>query len=217
MNLEEIWRLREEEIYPALFGAEFRGIFPLDQERFTTTFRQADVDPRWLFHGVFEFAPTSLRPSWLYVTSGYSNPWEAEAEGSDPEPESGSGVEFVFAVSQQGDWAIRVLQNMLAYQLLLEAGRFPGRTGLSLYDRIPLGGSLTGEPDCCLTNLVCVEAEGIPEGFSLPSGEVIFAGFTAIADPELQYAKANGSEALISALRTAHCHPITDPYRKSAF
>ena len=29
-----------------------------------------DIDPRWLFLGVFEFAPALNRPSWLYVISG---------------------------------------------------------------------------------------------------------------------------------------------------
>lgn len=85
MDLERVWKIREEEVYPALFGAVSRGIFPLTQQLFADRFGQADIDPRWLFHGVFEFAPTANRPSWLYVTSGYSNPWEQEATEYDPE------------------------------------------------------------------------------------------------------------------------------------
>ncbi len=75
MDVEEIWGIREEEIYPKLFGPVSRGIFPLTHELFSR-FGGAEVDPRWLFLGVFEFAPTPERASWLYVTSGYSNPSE---------------------------------------------------------------------------------------------------------------------------------------------
>lgn len=138
MDLEGVWELREEEIYPSLFGPVSRGIFPLTQEFFARRFGQTDIDPRWLFLGVFEFAPTPDRDSWLYVTSGYSNPWEQEPDDYDPDGESGSGVEFTFAVAEQGDWAIEALQAMLAFDLLLGAGRFPNGDRFSLHDRIPL-------------------------------------------------------------------------------
>lgn len=46
MDLEEVWRIREEEIYPALFGPRFRGIFPLQRDMFTGQFGQAELDLR---------------------------------------------------------------------------------------------------------------------------------------------------------------------------
>jgi hypothetical protein len=66
MDLEEVWRIREEDVYPGLFGPRVRGIFPLQVEMFTGQFGQSKVDPRWLHYGVFEFAPTETRHSWLY-------------------------------------------------------------------------------------------------------------------------------------------------------
>jgi hypothetical protein len=63
MDLEDVWRIREEEVYPALFGPRVRGIFPLQREMFTGQFGQSKVDPRWLHYGVFEFAPTETRHS----------------------------------------------------------------------------------------------------------------------------------------------------------
>lgn len=215
VSLEDVWKYREEKIYPALFGSVSRGIFPLTQELFANRFGQDDVDPRWLFHGVFEFAPTAARQSWLYVTSGYSNPWEQEPSDYDRNGESGAGVEFTFAVSEQGDWAIQVLQNMLAFDLLLGAGRFPGGDRLSLHARIPLRAPLNGEPNCELRNLILVEREDGPQDFSLPSGEVILVGFTGITDAELAYAKLHGSPALIEKLRSAGYHPVTNPHRHS--
>jgi hypothetical protein len=80
MDLEELWRLREEGVYPTLSGPVGRGIFPRTQELFSKRFGQRNVDPRWLFFGVFEFAPTPKRCSRLYVSSGYSNPWNEEPD-----------------------------------------------------------------------------------------------------------------------------------------
>lgn len=215
MNLEDVWKYREEKVYPALFGPVSRGIFPLTQELFADRFRQSDVDPRWLTQGVFEFAPTATRRFWLYVTSGYSNPWEQEPIDYDPEGESGAGVEFTFAVSEQGDWAIQTLQYMLAFDLLLGAGRFPRADRLSLHDRIPLRAPLNGQSDCEVRTLILVEREDGQQDFSLPSGEVILVGFTGITDAELAFAKLHGSPALIERLRTAGYHPVTDPHRPS--
>lgn len=215
MDLERVWKICEEEVYPTLFGPISRGIFPLTQQLFEERFGQIDIDPRWLFHGVFEFAPTADRPSWLYVTSGYSNPWEQEGADYDPEGESGAGVEFTFAVSEQGDWAIRTLQHMLAFDLLLGVGRYAGADRFSLHDRIPLRAPLNGQPNCQLRNLILVEREDGPQEFSLPSGQVILVGFTGMTDAELGFAKTHGSLALIEKLRAAGYHPVTNPNRKS--
>ncbi len=72
-----MWRIREEEIYPRLFCGMGKGIFTLSQALFQERFKQKDIDPRWLFLGVYEFEPTVATPFWVYVTSGHSNPWYA--------------------------------------------------------------------------------------------------------------------------------------------
>jgi Suppressor of fused protein (SUFU) len=215
MNLEEVWRIREGDIYPSLFGPEVRGIFPLQMDLFTRQFGQSQVDPRWLHYGVFEFAPTAARRSWLYITSGHSNPWEQSPDEYNEAGESGTGVEFTLATKESGDWGIRTLQSMLAFDILLQAGRYPGREYLGLYDRIPLRAPINGDPACVLRNLVMTEPEGIPGEFQLPSGKVLLTGFTAISDQELSDAKQNGSQSLIDRLRIAGFHPINDPNRPS--
>ena len=215
MDLEEVWRIRDQDVYPKLFGPVSRGIFPLTQELFSQRFGQDDVDPRWLFLGVFEFAPTHDRPSWLYVTSGNSNPWNHDPEDYRPENESGAGVEFMLAASEQGDWAIQTLQAMLALDLLLGAGQIGNGQPLSLHARIPLHAPINGDQTCQIRNLVVVEREDGPGEFLLPSGNVILAGFTGITDAELAFAKSNGSPALIEKLRAAGFHPTTNPRRPS--
>jgi hypothetical protein len=61
--LERVWAFREEQIYPDVFGDLGNGIFTLDQETFLV-FEQSP-DPRWLFTGVFESAPSSKHFGWL--------------------------------------------------------------------------------------------------------------------------------------------------------
>jgi hypothetical protein len=217
MDLEEVWRIREEKIFPEFFGSTHRGIFVLDQELFASRFNVVDIDPRWLFYGVLEFAPTLTRPSWLYVTSGYSNPWDDEPKNYDPAGLSGAGVEFVFATAEQGDWAVRTLQNMLAFDLLLCANRFANGKPLGVGDRVPLRAPLNGDPGCLIRSLVMVEPEDIPDGFALPSGTARFQGFTGATDAEITFAKEHTSAQLIDALRRAGYHPVTDPRRPSLF
>lgn len=118
-SLEEVWEYREEKLYPRLFGAQRRGIFPLTIDLFSKVFDQSSVDPRWLHLGVFEFAPTPARGSWLYVTSGGSTPWESDPSEYAPEKYSWLGVEFVIESPDQAEWPIRVLLRLLAYHVLV--------------------------------------------------------------------------------------------------
>ena len=120
MDLEEVWRIREEEVYPALFGPHVRGIFPLRMEMFTGQFSQSKVDPRWLHYGVLEFAPTEARPSWLYVTSGHSNPWNQSPGEFDPDGQSGAGVEFTLATKlMRTTWACRSHSRCRTHRFLV--------------------------------------------------------------------------------------------------
>lgn len=216
MDLEEVWRIREEEVYPRLFGRLSRGIFPLTPEVFSRFGPQA-LDPRWLTMGVMEFAPTPTRASWLYVTSGYSNPWDDDPTDYDPGGESGAGVEFTLASVEQADWAVQTLQSMLAFDLLLKAGRFPSGQRLSLHDRVPLHRPVDGRPECLVRNLIMVEPEGFDQDFTLPSGVVILVMFIGVTDAELASARAVGTDALLGRLRVAGHFPSIDPNRASVY
>jgi hypothetical protein len=208
--------LREETVYPSLFGASSGDIFPLTQDLFLNRIQANDIDPRWLRLGVIEFQPTPERASWLYVTSGYSNPWwDDDPEDYDPDGESGAGAEFMFAVSERGAWAVKVLQTVLAYELLLGAGHIANRERLRLHDRIDFPVPIDGQEDCEIRSVVVVEPEDEPQEFSLPSGKVLLVGLTGITDSELAFARRNGSEALIDKLRSAGHLTITDPHRRS--
>lgn len=170
MTLEDVWRIREEDVYPKLFGPVSRGVFPLDAKDFAM-FGIDDPDPRCLHHCVIEFAPTQSRSSWVYVTSGYSNPWHEEPEEYSRDGDSGSGVEFVMETDRQGDWAIVHLRRMLTLELLLGSGRI-GKGPLGLHDRIPLKEPIDWVEGHPVRNLMTVSSH-LPE-FVLPSGGVMF-------------------------------------------
>ena len=212
IDLHEVWRKREEDIYPALFGSKSRGVFPLDRKDFDM-FGVDDPDPRWLHHGVIEFAPTADRESWIYVTSGYSNPWHEEPENYTSDGDSGSGLEFILETDRQGDWAIVQLRRMLALQLLLESERIAGRGSLGPGDRIPLREPIDWIAGHGVQNLMTWQSAW-PE-FSLPSGGVMFVQIVGMTDAEVDFAKEAGSPALVERLEHAGAVPVIVPDRAS--
>jgi len=141
-----VWAYREKVLYPSLFGHNSRGIFPIQAEMLLDLFKQKTFDPRWLHYGVFEFAPAPTRNSWLYVTSGMSNDWDAGQP--DPTTPSGLGCEFIFETPQQAEWAILRLLHLMTFQILLCHGRYPGRQPMSDFDRVPLRGPICFEDSC---------------------------------------------------------------------
>lgn len=210
--LECVWEYREETLYRRLFGDVARGIFVIPYEMFAKTFSQTDVDPRWLHYGAFEYAPTSARPSWLYVTSGMSTPWEAKK--ADPSAVSGLGCEFIFESSVQGDWAIRRLLQLMAYQVLLCHGRYPGRDPIGVFDRLPLRGPICdGESDVQFLMVAPPNSSTGTQQFE--SGSFELQPIVGLTDAEAAFARVRGGEALLERLCAAAAFPVTDPRRRS--
>lgn len=210
--LERVWEYREQTLYPRLFGSSSRGIFVIPYEMFSRTFGQRDVDPRWLHFGVFEYAPTPVRSSWVYVTSGMSTPWEAE--DANPKAISGLGCEFVFESSVPGDWAIRRLLQLMAYQILLRHNRYEGREPLGAFDRLPLRGPISDD-ESAIQVLMLVPPDATIGTQQLESGYFQMFPVVGIAESEAAYARVHGGEALVERLRAAGAYPVTDPARRS--
>jgi len=209
---EEAWAFREEKLYRSHFGASTEGIYVLDAEMFRVVFHQEAIDPRWLNHGVIEFKPTAERPNWAYVSSGLSNAWEADTP--DPDSVSGLGCEFVFQCPKQAPWALLFMRRMVAFQLLLAAGRYPGKSLLAIWDRVPLRSPIDGKTSQ-LTWLLLAPATGFAGVQQLPSGQFQFIQFVGITENEAEYARASGSPELFRMLLAERAAPVTDPNRGS--
>lgn len=207
---ERVWEHREEVLYPSLFGRQSRGIFPVQAAMFTDVFKQEEFDPRWLHCGVLEFAPSPSRDSWLYVTSGMSNDWEASSP--DPSTSLGLGCEFVFETNQQEEWAILRVLHLLAFQILLCHNRFPGKEPLQDFDRIPLRSPICPGPSV-LTRLMVAPPLQFPRECQLESGTFDFYQLVGISDAEAAFAQAHGGAALLERLIANGCFPVTDALR----
>jgi hypothetical protein len=211
-DLESVWEQREEVIYPHLFGDKLRGIFVLEPDLFLKTFGQDNVDPRWLHCGVIEHGP-SKRGTYFYITSGASNPWEVEPENYQKSEYSGFGTEIVLESPEPADWPILIVQRLLAFNILLAHGRLGGSEPLDYWHRVPLGGSIVGTS--ALTHMLIAPPDGYEAQFSLASGKVDLLHAVGITEQERDYAKANGSAALLVLLKSTGGFPVTDPGRRS--
>ncbi|MCP4232974.1 suppressor of fused domain protein [Marisediminitalea sp.] len=202
--LEDAWEEREEVVYPEVFGDTGPGIYPLSNDVFEQLDAQS-VDPRWLTHGVFQSPPNDTRNTWVYVTSGMSNPWESD----EPQDYSGFGVEFVLETEQASTWAINVLHTLMAYNLMLASGQM-GEPGLLDYgDRIPF--ALSDD----IAAMVIAPTFQLPENIDIKSGRVDFLQIVGVTEAELTYAQETSSEALIEMLIEETGGLITAKQRKS--
>lgn len=209
---ETIWETREEEIYPRLFGEKYRGTFVLTADVFTGVFGQAACDPRWLRYGIIEFEPTANRNSWLYVTSGTSNPWDTDPANYASSEYSGFGTELVLEVPHQSQWAIVILQRLLAFNILLVHGRYGAVQPLDYGSRVPLRGPIDFE-NSLLTHVVLAKPEHYPAAFKLLSGQVDFLHVTGITLSERDYAQTHDAAQLLELLKTAVAFPVSDALR----
>lgn len=209
---EDAWAVREEEVYPQLFGLHEPQISVLTPDLFLSTFRQENFDPRWLHYGVFEVPPTSARSSWLYVSSGLSNAWEDQVP--NPAGPSGLGMEFVLQTPDREAWAISRLAYVIAFQILLSCGRYPGRGLLDLHDRIPLRSAISAEQSE-LTWLTVGPADGFPASFQLSTGLVDLLTIVGVTEQEAAFARENGGDSLLVLLRQGGAYPVTDWRRRT--
>ena len=183
--LEESWEEREEKIYKEIFFDTGPGIFLLTNETFDMLDAET-IDPRWLHHGVFECPPVKNRQTWAYVTSGMSNPRESDS----PEQISGLGVEFIMETKEKETWAIEVLHTLMAYNLLLSAGKMGEFPPLNYGHRVPF--TLTEN----IQTMMFTYPVNFINNFSIKSGKVDLLQVIGITPSELEFAKKTSSDDL---------------------
>lgn len=210
---ESVWSLREDRVYPQLFGDLGAGVHvagPAVFERFRGT-----PHPGWQNNGVFSCPPGPQRDSWLYVTSGLSNPWNLQQPGRDPTGFSGLGFELVVESSAPAGWAVPLLHNLMAYELLVAVGTWPGAELLEYGNRVPLGASITPEFDSAIRWLLVEQPGHYPSAFDLPSGRVDLFHLVGATDAEVELARQTDQQMLVALLQQGGAYPRTDAQRAS--
>ncbi len=203
---EKAWEEREEVRYRSLFGDIGSGIYCVNADIYAKVFNQT-CDPRWLHSGVFESKPNGKRDTWVYITSGLSNAWEAEV--GDDAGYSGIGCEFLIELEEESKWVIPILHRLIAFQTLLAVGAFAGKAPVALGDRIPMRGPLKPGSATKLTNLLVVENPAFPNEIKIGTGKFELLTFVGVSDAEVQFARANTSSDLMDLLKAQTRFPVT--------
>ena len=116
---EDIWRDREERAYLELFGPLPKTVLPIREETLRAILGQdARLDRTWTHIAVIEVAPNDKHSDWLYVTTGFSQPWKIDDPAKlDRNSYSGYGYELVLRAPTRASWAVDVLHRLAAYQI----------------------------------------------------------------------------------------------------
>ena len=210
---ESVWADREERVYRALFGDLGKGVFAATAavyERF-----QKEPHPGWLNHGVFACPPNAQRASWLYVTSGLSNPWNLDQIGRDPSGFSGLGFELVIETVAAADWAVPLLHNLMAYELLVAIGSYEDADLLEYGNRVPLNASITPSFASAIRWLLVEQPKHYPGAFDVASGRVDLFHLVGATDAEVDLARQTDQDVLIALLQKGGAYPHTDAARQS--
>lgn len=211
--LNRVRTQREQQIYPELWGTGSQ-VFGFDEQFFQRTFQQA-AEPHWLLTSVIESAPNEKHSDWVYASSGLSNPLDESADPGKGAEFSWLGVEVMFRSTQQGPWAVELVQRVAAFEILLAHERFPGRDRLAPGARIPLGAPIIPGSDSQLKWLLVVPAMDDAVSFDLESGRAEFLNVVGITEGEAKFAREQGAELLFEQLRNHGALWVTDPKRGS--
>ncbi|HZN39660.1 MAG TPA: suppressor of fused domain protein [Planctomycetota bacterium] len=212
---EAVWSDREDRVYRSLFGDLGEGVYTAGSSVYERYKKQPH--PGWLNHGVFACPPNDDRPSWIFVTSGLSNPWNLERPGRDPSGFSGLGFEL--AIETPGPaglgWAVPLLHSLMAYELLVAVGTYEGAELLEYGNRVPLNGSITPAFASAIRWLLVEQPKHYPSAFELASGRVDLFHLVGATDAEVEYARQEDQEALVQLLQKEGIYPRTDAARQS--
>lgn len=101
----------------------------------------------------------------------------------------------------------------MACQILVCHDRYPGRSPLSLFDRIPLKCPIDGGNSQVHSVMLAPSPHG--NDHCLESGTFDFVQVVGITENETIYAKSHGGPQLVDLLKAANAFPVTDPARDS--
>lgn len=203
--LETAWEQREETIYPALFGDIGQGIYTLPHNLFKDRFGYETVDPRWFHYGVFKSPPNNDRKTWLYVSSGMSNPWDVDYKGEY----SGLGIELMLETLHDQPWAIPLVHSLIAYNLMLSVGKFGDKPLLNHGARLPqpIGANIS--------HLALGSPANFPTTIETDAGKADLLQIVGLTQAEFDHAKDVGTAEVLNLLQQNNHSFAINPERES--
>jgi len=214
---EDIWRDREERVYPALFGPLPSTVIPLTAETFQTILGpDTKVQPQWLHYAVIEIAPNEQHADWLYVTTAFSQPWKVEKpEDLNKDSFSGVGYELVLRTPERAGWAVEVLHRLAAYQIGVNNEILKGKL-FEYGDWMALNGPLSNlTPESKVRGIFITRPRDFAARFELQSGQVDVLQIVGITGDEVAFLLNSGPIPLEELLYTQGAAPTSDPERGS--
>ncbi|MBL8732497.1 MAG: suppressor of fused domain protein [Planctomycetes bacterium] len=210
---EALWCDREDRAYQALFGDLGQGVYTASPQVYAQFGKQPH--PGWLNHGVFACPPHGERTGWLYVTSGLSNPWNLTAPGRDASGFSGLGFELTIETSAPVTWAVPLLHNLMAYELLVAIGSYADAELLEYGQRVPLNASIAPGEQSVVRWLLVEPPKHFAPHFELAAGRVDLFHLVGASDAEIEFARQTSNEMLVALLQKEGVYPRTDAGRRS--
>ena len=212
---EDIWRDREERVYPELFGELPKTVLPIRPEALRAILGQnATLEDDWLHMAVIEIAPNDKHTDWLYVTTGFSQPWKIEdPDQLDRNGYSGYGYEMILRTPERAGWAVDVLHRLSAYQIGVYNEKMRGKL-FEYYDWMPLNGPISPQtPDSVVHGMALIRPHDHAARFELRSGQVDLLQIAGITGEELAYGLSLGMPRLERMLYEDGAAPTTNPAR----
>jgi hypothetical protein len=210
----DIWQSREETVYPRLFGSILPHISTIPPEFLAGDRIDFKPPALWLHYGVLQSPPDSIRNCWVYVSSGLSNPTLDQCENPLPEGPSGIGFEVVMFTATESAWAVRIIQWVMANQLLTAAGMTTFEL-MEIFDRIHVPPELRPSPLSHIDYLFVLPMPPDMHHFELPTGRVELLMLVGVTEAEMKFARAQGGDGLLELLQHHGMSRVTDTDRKS--
>jgi hypothetical protein len=214
---EDIWRDREERIYPQLFGTLPKTVIPLRAEALRGILgANTSLREDWLHYSVIEIAPNEKHADWLYITSAFSQPWKIDdPDKLDRNGYSGVGYELLLRTSDRAGWAVDVLHRLSAYQIGVYYEIMRGKL-FQWGDYMPLNGPISPNvPNGKVRGIYATRPRDIEQRFELRSGQVDVLQLVGITGDELAFGLNAGFGRLENLLFEHNAAPTTDPARPS--
>lgn len=164
------------------------------------------TDAKAVHVDIYTFPPTEDRPFFVLLTGGMSDRRQSVPSDWKISPRA----EIMMYVQKPSGWMYNVLKGLAEMP-------FTDGTFLSYRHTVPNGKPMTAT-ESLLTSFFFVNPIFAPEGFSpmkIERDDTDILLLIPITELERQYAKAKGSEALISRFAEREFDPVVDETRES--